>query len=122
MARFAPKGWINGIDFEWGDLFAKYANDVIAGTWKSEAVIGDLNSGTATLAGWGKNVPVSVQQLVATKKKDFLNGSAHVFQGPIYDQQGTLRVKADELATPQGEADFINNDSWLAEGVIGQTK
>jgi basic membrane protein A len=122
VAEFAPKGWINGIDFEWGDLFTKNANDVIAGNWKSEAVLGDLASGMATTASWGKNVPSNVQQLVAAKKKDFLSNTAHVWQGPIYDQQGSLRVKSDELANAQAEAEFINNCNWLAQGVIGQTR
>jgi basic membrane protein A and related proteins len=122
VSRFAPKGWINGIDFEWGDLFTKYANEVIAGDWKSEAIVSDLGSGVATTAGWGKNVPSDLQQRVAAKKKDFLAGTTHVWQGPIYDQQGAVRVKSDELASAAAEADFINTDNWLAQGVIGQTK
>jgi hypothetical protein len=51
-----------------------------------------------------------------------LSGSAHVWEGPIYDQQGNLRVKSAELANPAAEAEFINTDNWFAQGVIGQTQ
>lgn len=121
VARFAPTGWINGIDFEWGGLFATFAREVITHEWKSRAIVADLASGTATTAGWGRNVPDAVQQMVAAKKKKFLNGSAHVWQGPIYDQHGKLRVKSKELANAKAEANFINTCSWLPQGVIGRT-
>jgi len=46
-----------------------------------------------------------------------INGTLQVFQGPIYDNQGTLRV-------PEGQ--FLNGDDllttadWVVEGVSGQ--
>jgi basic membrane lipoprotein Med (substrate-binding protein (PBP1-ABC) superfamily) len=121
VARFAPTGWINGIDFQWGSLFTSFAQEVIAHTWKSQAINADLASGTVALAGWGNNVPAATRQIVAAKEKQFLTGDAHVWVGPIYDQHGKLRVKGMELATTQAEASFINTCNWLPEGVIGST-
>ena len=122
VEQFAPNGWINGISFVWGDTFAKFASDVKANKWQAQNIIGDLPTGMATLADWGKNVPPNVQQEVQTKKAAFLAGSAHAFQGPIYDQKGTLQVKGNELTSKDAEAKFINTDcNWLAAGVIGQT-
>lgn len=126
VAQFAPKGWINGISFEWGDFFAKVVNDVMAGSWKAENVVGSLSCETtcATLAAWGKNVPDDVKKLVEAKKQDLLKeekdqpGVLLPFRGPVYDQQGTLRIKPGEVPGPQ----LINTDDWFAQGVIGQTK
>jgi basic membrane lipoprotein Med (substrate-binding protein (PBP1-ABC) superfamily) len=124
VAQFAPKGWINGISFEWGDFFARVINDVLAGSWKSENVVGDLASNMVTLTEWGKNVPDDVKRLVEAKKQEFLReeksqpGALFPFRGPVSDQQGTLRIKTGEVPGPE----LINTDDWLAQGVIGQTK
>ncbi|TME14551.1 MAG: BMP family ABC transporter substrate-binding protein [Chloroflexi bacterium] len=122
VSQFAPKGWISGVTFEWGDMFTQFANDTIAGTWKSQSLLPGLGSGTVKLADWGKSVPQDVKDQVATEQNAFLAGTRHVFQGPVYDQQGKLRIKSDEITTPAAEGNFINTDDWLAQGVIGQTK
>ncbi len=122
VSQFAPKGWVSGVTFEWGDMFTQFANDTIAGTWKSQSLLPGLGSGTVKLADWGKSVPQAVRDQVASEQNAFLAGTKHVFQGPVYDQQGKLRIKADEITTPAAEGTFINTCDWLAQGVIGQTK
>ena len=115
VAQFAPKGWIGGIDFQFGPRFVKYANDVIAGTWKSENYIGPE---LAKLAPWGPAVPEITRATVANKLADLAGGKAQIYVGPIYDQQGTLRLKEGQTADWQ----LINTIDWFAQGVVGQPK
>jgi basic membrane lipoprotein Med (substrate-binding protein (PBP1-ABC) superfamily) len=122
VSQFAAKGWISGISFEWGDMFAGFAKDVMNGSWKAQPVLSGLESNTVILAPYGSSVPQSVKDLVNNAKQEFLSGKRHVFQGPVYDQQGQLRIKGDEITTPEAEGNYINTANWFAQGVIGQTK
>ena len=42
VRKFAPKGWISGVTFTWGELYTRFAKQVMDGTWKSENLNGDL--------------------------------------------------------------------------------
>ena len=113
----AGENWLTGIGFTWGPLFTKYATDVINKTWKSENVVGNLAVGSATFAPYGPRVSTETKQVVEARKADLIAGTLQVFQGPIYDNQGTLRV-------PEGQAlngdDLLSNADWVVEGVSGQ--
>ena len=39
------------------------------------------------------------------------------FVGPVYDQKGTLRIKAGEYP----DWNFVNTVDWFAQGIVGQT-
>jgi basic membrane lipoprotein Med (substrate-binding protein (PBP1-ABC) superfamily) len=113
----AGENWLTGIGFTWGPLFTKFANDVINGTWTSENVVGNLASGSATFAPYGPRVTPDIQQEVEARKADVISGAIQVFQGPIYDNQGTLRVPDGQVLS---EDDLLTNDDWVVDGVSGQ--
>jgi len=114
VAQFAPKGWISGIDFQFGTRFVKYANDVINGTWKSENYYG---AELSLLAPWGTAVSDDAKSQVQAKLTA-IQGGAPFFVGPISDQAGTLRLKAGEAA----DFNLPNTIDWFAEGIVGQPK
>jgi basic membrane protein A len=118
VQKFAPKGWISGVAFTWGELYTRFAKQVMEGTWKSEALLGDLSSDYLAIAPFGPAVPAGAVELVKAKKQEFISGKLNVFQGPIKDNKGVDRVKAGETfpMTNLGKMD------WLVESVIGQAK
>jgi basic membrane lipoprotein Med (substrate-binding protein (PBP1-ABC) superfamily) len=118
VQKFAPKGWISGVAFTWGDLYTRFAKQVMDGTWKSEALLGNLASDYLTIAPFGPSVPPDAIKLVNTKKQEFISGKLNVFQGPIKDNKGVERVKAGE-AFPMAA---LGKMDWLVEGVVGQAK
>ncbi len=118
VQKFAPKGWISGVAFTWGELYTRFAKQVMDGTWKSENLLGNLRSDFLTIAPFGSAVPAEAMKLVNERKQEFIGGKRDVFQGPIRDNKGTERVKAGDIwpTTNLGKMD------WLVEGVIGQAK
>ena len=118
VQKFAPKGWISGIAFTWGNLYTRFARQVMDGIWKSEDILGGLGDDYLTIAPFGPAVPPDALRLVNAKKQDFIGGKAQVFQGPIRDNKGAERVKAGE-AFPLTE---LRKMDWLVEGVIGQPR
>jgi len=117
-AKFAPKYWISGIAFKWGPYFTREAQAVMDGTWKSQAVMGDLGSDMITLAPFGPNVSEDVQELVEQKKAEFIAGTLRTFEGPILDQDGNEIVKAGEFLS----SDQISTMDWMAKGIVGQAQ
>ena len=116
--KFAPKGWISGIGFTWGNLYTRFARQVIDGTWRSENILGTLNDDFLTIAPFGPAVPTEAVALVNAKKQEFIAGKVQPFQGPLRDNTGVERVKSGEVF-PLTE---LGKMSWLVEGVIGQPK
>jgi len=116
--KFAPKGWISGIAFTWGDLYTRFAKQVMDGTWKSENILGGLGDDYLTIAPFGPAVPPEAVKLVNAKKQDLASGKLQVFQGPLRDNKGVERVKAGEVF-PLTE---LRKMDWLVEGVVGQAR
>jgi basic membrane lipoprotein Med (substrate-binding protein (PBP1-ABC) superfamily) len=114
----AGDGWLTGVGFTWGPLFTKFANDVIAGTWKSENIVGSLQQGYSAIAPYGPGVSNETQQLVEQNKTDLINGK-QIFKGPIVDNQGKVRIKEGEVAKVE---DLLTSTDWLVEGATGQIK
>jgi basic membrane lipoprotein Med (substrate-binding protein (PBP1-ABC) superfamily) len=119
VAKYAPKGWISGIGFTWGDFFTREIQAIEKGTWTSNPknLVGDLNSDMVTLAPWGSAVPDDVKATVAAKIADFKAGKSQVFAGPIKDNKGTMRIPAGQVGDPS----LMNTFDWFVEGVIAQT-
>ncbi len=117
LQEFAPEGWLTGVDYTWGPLFTRIVASVQDGTWKSEHIRGGIESDFVGLAPYGPGVDEATQQLIADAKAKLVSGDLKIFQGPISDNAGTVRI-------PEGEAggiDLLDTTDWLIEGVIGQT-
>ena len=118
VRKFAPNGWLSGVAFTWGELYTRFAKQVMEGTWKSENLNGDLGDDFLVLAPFGPAVAASTIQLVNAKKREFINGKVQIFAGPIKDNKGAERIKSGQVLQPWQ----LNEMDWLAEGIIGQTK
>jgi basic membrane lipoprotein Med (substrate-binding protein (PBP1-ABC) superfamily) len=118
LQSFAPKGWLTGVAYTWGDLYTDLAKQTMEKSWKSEHIRGGLESGFLQLAPYGPAVSQETQALIKEKQEAIIKGELKIFAGPITDNEGTIRI-------PEGEAggiDLLDTTDWLVEGVIGQTK
>ncbi|MBI3988563.1 MAG: BMP family ABC transporter substrate-binding protein [candidate division NC10 bacterium] len=115
LQKFAPKGWLTGASWNWCNLYADLAKEVKDGKWKGGHRRGGLETGYFELAPFGAAVPNDVRDMVMKKRKEILDGKYVVFQGPVKDNKGTLRVKAGEKPT----FERIEQMDWFVEGVVG---
>ncbi len=116
--QFAPEYWISGTGFTLGDKVSWLASTVIDGTWKPIFLRCGIADGCMAIAPFGKKVPQAVQDLVMQTKADIESGKIVLFNGPLTDQDGTVRV-------PQGEVlkdDAMSSLDWFVKGVIGSPK
>jgi basic membrane protein A len=115
MSAFAPKAHLTAPIWNWGPLYKQIVQEVREGTWKSRSIWYGMKEGIIDLAPFGEMVPQAARDRVMAKKQEIINGAAHVFVGPIKDQQGTLRVAEGQMATDEE----MLNMKYFVQGVIG---
>jgi basic membrane protein A len=70
------------------------------------------------LAPYGPKVTAKTKAAIAKKRQALISGKFYEFEGPLYDQQGKLRV-------PKGKRLSVKDlyaMEWLVKGVIGSVK
>jgi basic membrane lipoprotein Med (substrate-binding protein (PBP1-ABC) superfamily) len=116
--QFAPEYWISGTGFTLGGKLTWLASTVLDGTWEPIFLRCGLADGCMAIAPFGKRVPQEVQDLVMQKKAEIDAGTIVVFQGPIVDQDGTVRVAEGEVLSPE----VMGSVDWFVKGVVGNPK
>ena len=113
----APKSWITGATWNWGPIMAQIIHEIRTGVYKSSVKLAGIEAGWAKLAPFGSEVPDETKQLVLDTVEGLRDGSIQPFTGPIYDQDGTVRIAAGETATDE----YLQGVDWLAQGIVGRT-
>ena len=115
MASFAPAAVLTSRIWHWGIYYKQVLEAVHNGTWTAGEYWDGMEVGIVELAPYGPMVPQEVRDYVENRKQMILNGDYDPFMGPIYDQNGTLRVNEGEELS-DGEKLSIQ---WFVDGVIG---
>ena len=116
--KFAPTSWLTAAVYNWGVYYVPRVKAAIKGTWKSGFYYGNINDGFTDLGPYGPKVSAKTKALIAAKRKALIDGTFHVFAGPLYDQSGKLRVaKGTKLTVKQ-----LYAIDWLAKGIVGSAK
>jgi basic membrane protein A and related proteins len=111
----APKSWLTGAMWTWGDLYASMIQQVVDGKWTSSLYRAGLKDKIVDLAPFGPAVPDDVRRMVTQLKTDVIEGKTMPFQGPVKDQTG--RVRIEQGVKPDTKT--LETMDWLAEGVVG---
>ena len=115
MSKFGPKTNLSSVMQTWGPYYIKVVEDVLAGRWKSDNVLGGLKEGMIRMAPLNPAIPADVKARVAGLERDISSGKTLVFTGPIVDQDGKERVAAGQVM-PAADLDKMN---YLVKGVDG---
>jgi basic membrane protein A and related proteins len=115
--KSAPKQWLTAAVYNWGPYYVKRVKAALNGTWKPGFYYGTVKDGFTGLAPYGPKVSAKTRAQISAKQKAIVAGTFNVFEGPIYDQQGKLKV-------PAGKKLKLIQDlytmQWLVKGVIGK--
>jgi simple sugar transport system substrate-binding protein len=114
MSRFAPTAHLTAIEDHWGPYYVKRAKAVLDGTWESTDTWAGMAEGEVVMSEYRDNVPEDVKAAAQAMEAGIIDGSFHPFTGPIYDQEGTLRVPEGETMTDEQLASM----DWYVQGVV----
>lgn len=115
MKDMAPKAYMTAPIWNWGPYYVEQVQKVMNGEFESHAYWGGMNEDTVQLAVLTDLAPEGAEAAVAAAKASILDGSFHVFQGPLYNQAGELVVAEGETLS-DGEMLELN---WFVKGVVG---
>ncbi len=115
----APKAYMTAPVWNWGPYYADQVKAVMDGTWKSHSYWGGTNEGIVSLAPLTDLAPEGAQAKVDEVTAKIKDDSFHVFQGPIKDQAGEVKVEEGKALTDQ---ELLSDKSmnWFVEGVEGK--
>jgi basic membrane protein A len=120
---FAPKQWLTASVYNWGPYYLKRVKAAMNGTWKTGFYYGTINDGFTGLAPYGPKVSAATKAAIAKKMQQIKSGKFYEFAGPLYDQNGKLRVKKGQrMQVLKGGANSLYGMNWLVRGVIGSPK
>lgn len=115
MSKYGPKAHLTATTHVYGKFYTRMAQEVLDGTWKSEAVWSGIKEGSIKLAPMNSAVPADVVALVQKKTAAIADGSFHPFQGPVKDQSGKVVVEAGKHLS---DKELLGMDYYV-EGVLG---
>ncbi|MEH1833808.1 MAG: BMP family ABC transporter substrate-binding protein [Nostoc sp.] len=115
MSKFGQKAHLTSAINKWGKFYTDKALAVMSNTWKSQEVWDGIGQGMVDISPMNQAIPDDVQQLVNAKRDEFIQGTAHPFDGPVKDQKGVVRVPKGKVLDDQGQLAM----DWYVEGIEG---
>jgi basic membrane protein A and related proteins len=112
----SPDAFLTAPIWHWDVFYTKAVEDVANGTWTNEPVWWGMADGIMSLAPIADFVPDDVKDLVEQEQARILSGEFDVFEGPISDNEGVLRIHDGEKMTDEAMLSF----DWLVEGIVGE--
>ncbi|NQE33066.1 BMP family ABC transporter substrate-binding protein [Microcoleus asticus] len=123
QAQLASKGYLTGAEWDWTNVYSKYAEMLNAGKTLMNGGIphlvrGGLKDGFLKLSPYGSAVTAEAKKDADAAKSKFLDGSMVIYKGEIKDNTGKVVIaEGKDYKQQDAELEKIN---WLASGVIGK--
>ena len=114
MSSAAPGAYLTAPVWDWSGYLTRTARQVIDGVWEPVNYLGGMADGLVGLAPLTDNCTPGTQEEIQKAQTGILEGSLAVFQGPLYDNGGHLRVEQGQTLADQE----ILSMSWLCQGVV----
>ncbi len=108
MTEFAPNAWLTAPTWDWAPFYIKTVQEVMNGTWKSEAYYGNMADGLVGIAPFGVSVNDETRALIEQRASEIKSGAFKVFPDTVIGQDGTER--------PLGN---IFEMDYFVKGVVG---
>lgn len=116
MSEYGKKAHLTSAVHNWGPLYLEKVKSIIDGTWEKQNLWIGIAEGATDLAPISDAVPADVKALVEKKKAAIKAGTMRVFDGPVKDQSGTVKV-AKGSTMSDGDLSGFN---WYVQGVAGK--
>lgn len=122
QAALAPKGYLTGAEWDWGQLYTNYIDMIRAGKTLMNGEIphlvrGGLKDGFLKLSPYGTAVNADARQTADATKAKFMDGSMIVYRGEMKDNTGKVVIPAGADRKQQDQE--LEKMNWLVTGVVG---
>lgn len=115
MSKFGAQAHLTSAINKWGKFYIDTALAVMNNKWKPQEIWHGIAQGMVDISPMNQAIPSDVQQLVYSKREQFIQGTAHPFDGPVKDQNGVVRVSKGKVLDDRGQLEM----DWYVEGIEG---
>jgi len=112
MIKFGPNAQLTAIVDDWAPYYVERVKAVMDGTWEQQATWEGMADGAVVMAPF-TNMPDDVKAMAEKTTQAITSGELHPFTGPIRKKDGTVWLKAGEVA-PDGDLASMN---FYVEGI-----
>ncbi|MDZ4872060.1 MAG: Purine-binding protein [Chroococcidiopsis cubana SAG 39.79] len=122
QAKLAPKGYLTGAEWNWAQVYSRYAEMIRAGKTLMNGGIphlvrGGLKDGFLKMSPYGAAVSAEAKKDADAVKEKFIAGNMTIYRAGLKDNTGKVVVPNKDFTQTAIELEKMN---WLAEGVIGR--
>lgn len=114
-SRDYPDTYLTAAVWDWDEFYTPIILKCLQGKFEGNHYWEGLDSGMVSLAPLTDKVNAGTAEIVEQERQRISNGTYDIFYGPIYDNEGNLRVREDECMTDNA---MLNEFDWYVEGVI----
>jgi len=115
MNSFGAQAHLTSVINKWGKFYTDTALAVMNSTWKSQEIWSGIGQDMVDISPMNQVIPSDVQQLVNAKREQFIQGTAHPFDGPVKDQKGVVRVPKGKVLDDKAQLKM----DWYVDGIEG---
>jgi len=115
MAQYGGDKYLTGPVWDLGTYYTAAVQSIIDGTYAPESFWGGLSTGMVKLEDYGPGVSAEAAAAIDAAKAEIINGTFHVFAGPIADQEGNVVVAEGTTMTDEEMLGMM----FFVEGVEG---
>jgi len=115
MQKFGPHAQLSAIIDNWGPYYVKRVKAVMDGTWKSTNTWDGIGPGMTRIGPFSDVIPAGVRASAKALEEGLAKGTLHSFTGPIRRQDGSIWLKAGEVADDK----TLETMDFFVEGVEG---
>jgi basic membrane protein A len=118
MATYGGDTYLTGAVWDLGTYYVSAVQSIIDGTYAPESFWGGINDGTVLLEDIGPGISAEAIADIEAAQAAIMDGSFHVFSGPIAGQDGVIVIAEGETMS---DGDMLGM-SWFVEGVEGSVE
>jgi basic membrane protein A len=101
--------------WKWENFYTPRIKEVLQDKFVSRNYWEGVESEIVDISKFSKSVKKGTEKVVDEERKKLVEGKYDVFYGPIYDNDGNLRVGEGESMTDEA---MLNLFEWYVEGVV----
>lgn len=114
-SKLYPDTFLTAPVWHWENFFEPRILECLQGKFRGNHYWEGIETGVVGLAPLTDNVKEGTADVVAQHRRKLESGTFDVFYGPIYDNDGTLRVASGETMSDET---MLNRFDWYVEGVV----
>ncbi|MGM0380057.1 MAG: BMP family ABC transporter substrate-binding protein, partial [Bacillota bacterium] len=115
MKEMAPDAYMTAPVWNWGPYYVDQVKNVMNNEFESHSYWKGLGDNIVELDELTELAPEGSREKVQMAKEAIVNGDFEVFQGPIKDQDGNIKIEKGESLSDKEMLEM----EWFVEGVKG---